>query len=520
MDTIVVIRLGRLGDVTLTSPTIKNLRFLYPGSRILFVTREQYTSLAYNIPGVTDVLIFPDKGSYFDLVKLSSEIDEYEPNLVVDLHKNFRSFHLAKMSKAPYKVVYKKRRKQRQAAVNEKKFVSPVPHTTDLYNRVIDQLKGQKLARRPDLLLSDKIMTNPNAKRAGVAMVPGASSPVKAWPIENFAELAERIIYDFKRNIILFVGPDDGEMQNYFNHLPEESITVHVDYPLGEIGEALSKCQLTITNDSGLMHVSSAVGTPTAAIFGPTHEQLGFYPLGLHDLVLAGAETCRPCSLHGDELCHREEQYCFTQLTVASIYDKIAQMLDRIKLQPAVFIDRDGTLIDDKHYLADPNKIEFLPGSLEAVKKLKKAGFKTVVISNQSGIARGFFPIETVDLVHNHLRQYMKDAGCEPDDIRFCPHHTDGDVPQYTGECDCRKPRVGMLEEAAANLGIDIKRSFVVGDKYTDVQCGKVAGASSILVRTGNGARTEKELPLDTFLKPYHIADNLSETVDFIVSKR
>ena len=132
MDTIAVIRLGRLGDVTLTSPTIKNLRMLYPESQILFVTREMYKSLAEILPGVNRVLPFPDEGRYFDLVRLCSEIDEFEPKLIVDLHKNFRSFHLATLTKSPYRVVYHKRRKERLAAVHEKKFVSPVPHTIDL----------------------------------------------------------------------------------------------------------------------------------------------------------------------------------------------------------------------------------------------------------------------------------------------------------------------------------------------------------------------------------------------------
>ena len=101
MDTIVVIRLGRLGDITLTGPTVKNLRFLYPESKILFVTRKSYEHLAQSLPGVDGILTFPNEGTYFDLVKLSGRIDEAEPGLIVDLHKNFRSFHLAKLSRAP-----------------------------------------------------------------------------------------------------------------------------------------------------------------------------------------------------------------------------------------------------------------------------------------------------------------------------------------------------------------------------------------------------------------------------------
>lgn len=520
MDTIVVIRLGRLGDVTLTAPTVKNLRLLYPESRILFITRDMYKPLAEILPGVNRVLNFPDNGSYFDLVKLCATIDEYEPKLIVDLHKNFRSFHLATLTKAPYRVVYHKRRKERLAAVNDKKFVTPVPHTVDLYNAVLDQLKGERLAKLPDLMLSDDTLDGPKPSRDAVAIVPGASSPVKAWSVEKFAQLAERIIFDFKLPVRVFLGEKETELETYFQHLPKEHLTIYRNHPLVDIAALLSQCRLTISNDSGLMHVSSSVGTPTMALFGPTHEQLGFYPLGLHDSLLGTDESCRPCSLHGNISCHREEQYCFTQLTVDAVYEKAATQIERIKLEPAVFVDRDGTLIEDKHYLADPDKIEFLPGSLEGVARLKQAGYKIVIISNQSGVARGFFPVETVDMVHKCLIEKMINAGCEPDDIRFCPHHPDGDDPGYTGDCDCRKPKGGMLEASAVDLGVDIKRSFVIGDKFSDIQCGKVIGGRSILVRTGEGVDTEKELPAEPYLQPYHISNDLNAAIDFILSRQ
>jgi histidinol-phosphate phosphatase family protein len=519
METVVVIRLGRLGDVTLTAPTVKNLRFLYPDSKILFVTRKAYKPLARILPGVDEVLTFPDQGTYFDLVRLSSQIDEYEPSLMVDLHKNFRSFHLANMTRAPYKVVYIKRRKERRAAVNEKKFVSPVPHTIDLYNVVIDQLKGEVFARRPDLKLADEALLGLDAERNGVAIAPGASSPVKAWPTDRFSELAERIIYDFKLPVRLFLGKGEDDLAGFFAHLPEEAVTVYNNHPAVEIATLLSQSRLTITNDSGLMHVSSAVGTPTLAIFGPTHEQLGFYPRGLHDVIVATDEKCRPCSLHGNEPCYREEQYCFTRLTVDTVYGKVGEMLEGITLQPAVFIDRDGCLVEDKHYLADPNQLVFPDGSLDAVKNLKEAGYKIVIVSNQSGVARGFFPVETVEAVHNHMSREMKNAGCEPDDVRFCPYHPDGDDPEFTGDSYDRKPKPGMLEKAAIRHGIDIKRSFMIGDKYIDIQCGKAAGAATILVRTGKGAATEKEIPVHPFLKPDHVCDDLRTVAEVIISR-
>jgi len=518
MKTIAVIRLGRLGDVTLTGPTIKNLRFLYPDASIVFVTREMYRPLAKMLPGVDDVIAFPDDGNYFDLVELSSRIDEFNPDLMVDLHKNFRSFHLSALTKAPYKVVYHKRRKGRQAAVNQKKFVSPVPHTIDLYNGVIDELKGIRLAHLPDLALPEDVLSGNGSRREGVAIVPGASAAVKAWPPERFAELAERIIYDFKFPVRIVLGRADAKLQRHFKHLPDESVTFHIDRPLPEVAALLSSGRLTITNDSGLMHVSSAVGTPTVALFGPTHEQLGFSPRGVHDVVLGVDEPCRPCSLHGNKACYRDKQYCFDRLTVDMAYEKVSAMLDEIKLDPAVFVDRDGTLIIDNDYLADPDGIEFLPGSMDAVENLKKAGFKIVVVSNQSGVARGFFTAQTVEVIHEELKKQMREKDAEPDDVRYCPHLADGDDPEFTQDCECRKPKGGMLEDAARKLGLDIKRSFMIGDKYSDVQCGLAVGPRSILVRTGKGAEVEKQLPTHIYSRPYYIGDDLADAAERIIN--
>jgi D-glycero-D-manno-heptose 1,7-bisphosphate phosphatase len=235
--------------------------------------------------------------------------------------------------------------------------------------------------------------------------------------------------------------------------------------------------------------------------------------------MVAAEEKCRPCSLHGNEPCYREEQYCFTQLSVDTVYDKVNDMLDRIKLEPAVFIDRDGCLIEDKNYLADPQKVEFIAGSLDATRSLKEAGYKIVVVSNQSGVARGFFSVETVEKVNQRIRESMRRADCEPDDIHFCPYHPDGDDPDFTGDSYDRKPKPGMLEKAAIKHGIDIKRSYVIGDKYTDIQCGKAAGTSTILVLTGKGGEAADNLPSHRWLQPDYIVESLKIAADTVLSQ-
>jgi D-glycero-D-manno-heptose 1,7-bisphosphate phosphatase len=113
----------------------------------------------------------------------------------------------------------------------------------------------------------------------------------------------------------------------------------------------------------------------------------------------------------------------------------------------------------------------------------------------------------------------MTAAGCAPDDIRFCPHLLDGDDPTYRGDCDCRKPKPGMLEQAARALHIDMKRSYMIGDKFSDVLCGRAAGAAALLVRTGEGRETEKNLPAHPYLRPDKVVDALGAAVEFIVTR-
>jgi D-glycero-D-manno-heptose 1,7-bisphosphate phosphatase len=384
----------------------------------------------------------------------------------------------------------------------------------------LTELKGEIIARTPDILLPSESLWGPSAaRREGVALAPGASSPVKAWPVDRFAALAERIASDFKIPVRIILGERDAPLAEAFTHLPSKTVSLCLQRPLAEVAAFIAQSRLMITNDSGLMHLSSATGTPTAALFGPTHEQLGFYPLGLHDTVISVDETCRPCSLHGNKPCYREQQYCFTHLTVDEVYGRIAPLLERITLRPAAFIDRDGTLIEDKHYLADPDKIAFLPGALEAVRRLKEAGYLIVIVSNQSGVARGFFPVATVDRVHQRLTELMAAAGCAPDQIRFCPHLPDGDDPAYRGDCDCRKPKPGMLEQAARDLRVDMKRSYIIGDTYSDIQCGRAAATAALLVRTGEGRETQKNLPSHPYLRPDMVADELGAAAEFIVSR-
>ena len=165
----------------------------------------------------------------------------------------------------------------------------------------------------------------------------------------------------------------------------------------------------------------------------------------------------------------------------------------------AVFLDRDGTLIEEEDYLSDPNDVKLIPGVVEALKLLRDAGFALVSVTNQSGIARGYYSLEDYQAVASRLDQLLAEEGVTLDDSRFCPHH-----PEFTGECDCRKPSTGMHRDASELLGLDPSRSYFVGDKIRDLLPALELGGEGILVRTGYGAGEEGSLPAT-----FSVADDL-----------
>jgi D-glycero-D-manno-heptose 1,7-bisphosphate phosphatase len=186
-------------------------------------------------------------------------------------------------------------------------------------------------------------------------------------------------------------------------------------------------------------------------------------------------------------------------------------------VKPAVFLDRDGTLIEDVGYLDRLDRIAFFPWTVDAIRALNRAGLAVVVITNQSGIARGLFTEAFVEETHRHLSARLAAGGARVDAYYYCPHHPDGVVEAYRHRCDCRKPAGGMVNQAARDLSLDPARSFVVGDKWLDVGLARAVGARGILVRTGTGA-TEEAQP-QPGISADAIVDNLAAAASWILRK-
>ena len=178
----------------------------------------------------------------------------------------------------------------------------------------------------------------------------------------------------------------------------------------------------------------------------------------------------------------------------------------------AVFLDRDGTVSEEVGYMYDVTLYQVFPWTGQAIRRLNECGIRVALATNQSGIERGYFSERTVHRVHDRLREKIGRSGASLDAVYFCPHHPEAG-------CGCRKPRPGMLERAREELGINLGNSYMVGDRYLDVQTGRAAGARTILVMTGNG-REEQEQYRDAEIQPDHFAQDLAEAVDLILRNR
>ncbi|MBI4748053.1 MAG: HAD family hydrolase [Acidobacteria bacterium] len=184
----------------------------------------------------------------------------------------------------------------------------------------------------------------------------------------------------------------------------------------------------------------------------------------------------------------------------------------------AVFFDRDGTLSEEVGYVNHISRFQLLPTTGRAIRKLNDAGWRAIVVTNQAGVARGYFEESLIGQVHTTLRAELAKDGAFLDAIYYCPHHPSAGEPPYRQNCNCRKPKTGMLEQAVNTFKVDLSRSYVVGDKYSDVELAHRVGAKGILVLTGYG-RGEYEYQRQSWPRdPDFIAEHVLEAVEWILA--
>lgn len=185
--------------------------------------------------------------------------------------------------------------------------------------------------------------------------------------------------------------------------------------------------------------------------------------------------------------------------------------------KPAVFIDRDGTINEQMGYINHMSRFVIFPGVVEAVKLLNAHDFWAIVLTNQGGVARGYYPIDLMHEIHDFLTRSLNNIGAIIDGIFYCPHHPAGIVPEYSKECDCRKPKTGLVHQALEAFDIDMSKSYMVGDRYVDIELASRLGIEGVLVKTGYGlGEIDYVLPQHP-IKPSHIAQDLLDAVKWIL---
>jgi histidinol-phosphate phosphatase family protein len=183
-------------------------------------------------------------------------------------------------------------------------------------------------------------------------------------------------------------------------------------------------------------------------------------------------------------------------------------------MKRVVFFDKDGTLIEDVPYNCDLTRMRLLPGVAEGLQVLSKAGYRLAVISNQAGVAYGFFTEQFLTAAERRLRALLDDAGVPLDGFYYCPHHPDGKIDTYAVSCECRKPKAGLLRRAAAELGVDLRECWMVGDILDDIEAGRRAGCRTVLI--DNGHETEWVWSPDR--EPHVVATDVRRAADCILS--
>lgn len=189
--------------------------------------------------------------------------------------------------------------------------------------------------------------------------------------------------------------------------------------------------------------------------------------------------------------------------------------MEKVKV---AYIDRDGTINVEKEYLKHPDEVELIPGSEKAIRLLNQAGYRVFGISNQSGVARGYFTIEDVLAVNKKIIELLAKGGGNLEEIFYCPHHPEGTLPEYSKTCGCRKPATGLIEQAVEKYGLQSSEAVVIGDKAVDIETGHNIGAKTVLVSTGYGKDEKIKMKNAGQAAPDYYANDLLEAANYLLN--
>ena len=463
-----------IGDAVMTLPAITAIRKFYPDARISLLVKSSVAPLFENSPDIDEVLLYEERHSgIIGKLHLANVLRKKRFARAILLQNAFDAAFIAFLARIPERVGYD--RDSRKLLLTKPVEYKNQDREVHHINYYLNLLKAAGIGAeysRPwlritlDERLAARVRLS-ELKRPVLGINPGATfGSSKRWLPARFAEVAGWFIKETKGSVVIFGGNNEVQIaEEIYKQVPMNKLLLAGKTSLRELISLITECDVFVTNDSGPMHIAYAAGTPLVAIFGSTSAELTG-PVGDGCAVVKADLDCSPCF---ERTCDKDYIRCMFAVTSEDVYSCVRKLLP---VKRAVFFDRDGTLCKDANYLDKWENFELLPG-VERLKTLKEEGFELIGVSNQSGIAKGLIKEDFVKEVN---RLFIDTYGFT--DFFYCPHNP-------SDKCPCRKPEPKMLCKARAAYGIDLKRSFVVGDKDVDMLLAKAAGARGILVRTG-----------------------------------
>ena len=463
-----------IGDAVMTMPALRALRKAYPGATISLLVKPPVIPVFENNPDIDEIIAYDEKFNGFTgKLRLARLLRKRKFSMAILLQNAFDAALIAWLARIPKRIGYNRDRRGFL-------LTDPVPfngedrkvHHISYYLNLLASAGIPAGFEEPVVHLSLEERLQARAvlselSRPILGINPGATfGSSKRWFPGRFAEVANWFRRDTGGNVVIFGSQGEVALAHEIDKLiPEGKLFLAGKTSLRQLAALISECDVMLANDSGAMHIACAVGTPTLAIFGSTDPKLTG-PVGEGHDVIKKDFSCSPCF---ERSCLTRDMRCMYTVTAEEVFFKVKDILPHNR---AVFFDRDGTLCRDVNYLSDWKDFEISP-DIESLGKLKEKGFLLIGITNQSGISRGLVKESFAKDVNAFF------AGTYGfDDFYYCPHSPD----DY---CQCRKPAPGMLIKARVQYRIDLKRSFVVGDKDADMLAAKAVGSRGILVTTG-----------------------------------
>ncbi len=495
-----------IGDAVMTLPAIRSLRKSLPETKLSLLVKPWVSAIFEKNPNIDEIITYNERHrGILGKIRLSRILSKKGFSCAILFQNAFDAAFITFLSGIKERAGYKRDGRGfllTRAVKVPKKDINR--HQIYYYLDLLENLGLKAEYSDPYIYISldEKLSARSLLKelrRPIMGINPGAEyGSAKRWFPERFAEVAGWFIKDTNGSVVIFgskkeediahrieylINKQDSEKRSSLNSQQSSIIMADDQCPmtddrsllnlagktsLRELISLISECDVFVTNDSGPLHISYAVGTPLVAIFGSTDPELTGPPSNVvSNVVINHKFSCSPCF---ERTCRNNDLRCMYAITSDDVYYGVKKVLPN---RPAVFLDRDGTLCRDSGYLNKYEDLEIYP-DVKNLPKLKEKGFKLIGLTNQSGIARGIIKEEFVkDINRIFIERYSFD------EFYYCPHHPDE-------KCSCRKPESGMALRARAEHMIDFKKSYVIGDKESDMLLAKAIGAKGIFVKTGH----------------------------------